>query len=508
MSRNNQVHPGELLMVGFEGYEVDDLLRRCVLEWRTGGVILFDRNIRDPEQLSSLCRRLQELRRRVADTPLLIAVDQEGGTVARVRKGATVFPGNLALGLASPPEDAYLQGRITGRELRELGINMNLAPVLDLYRSGGSHSLGLRSLGSDPERVASLGTALIEGTQAGGVAAVAKHFPGKGGAGRDSHRELPVIEADEMTLQGRDLLPFRRAAAGGVKAMMTSHAAYPSLDRGKIRPGTLSPSLMTGLLREELGFRGVLISDDLGMGAVAGFCPIEEAVRGGLAAGVDILLVCHSPRERERAWGELEMIAAGEHSLRRRLEESGERISALKSGLRAEAEPAFSGDDGDDLASRIARGAITICPPAGSGPILPRRFLLVWFRPERTVEVESAAGPAGPAHFFREAGFDPEVAELSLDPGPEERSAVKSRLAGHRAVLLTSYDAYRFPRQRQLIEEVLRSRPDARLAVVRDPRDAGLFPGAARLIITRGYGSYSLRALSEALAAGGGGGAE
>ena len=269
MTERNPISPGELLMVGFEEPEVDDLLRRYILDWRVGGVILFDRNIRGPEQLSRLCRELQNIRRRVAASPLLIAVDQEGGTVARVRKGATVFPGNLALGFAGTAEDARLQGRITGRELARLGINMNLAPVLDLYRSGGSHSLGLRSLGSDPERVAELGAALISGLREEGVAAVAKHFPGKGGARRDSHRELPVIGDDAESLRARDLLPFRRAISGGVKAMMTSHAAYPALDVGRTRPGTISRELMTGLLREELGFGGVLISDDLGMGAVS-----------------------------------------------------------------------------------------------------------------------------------------------------------------------------------------------------------------------------------------------
>ncbi len=172
----------------------------------------------------------------------------------------------------------------------------------------------------------------------------------------------------------------------------------------------------------------------------------------------------------------------------------------MKSGLRPEAEPPSADDDGDELASRIARGAITISPPAGSEPLLPRRFLLVWFRPERTVEVESAAGPAGPESFFREAGFDPEVVAISLDPDPRERAAVNSRLSGHRAVLLTSYDAYRFARQRQLITDILTRRPDSLLAVLRDPRDRELFGKAGRMLITRGYGAYSLRALAGVLA--------
>lgn len=487
-------------MVGFEGTGIDDSLRRSILDWRVGGVILFDRNIRDPEQLRGLCRRLQELRRRVAGSPLLIAVDQEGGTVARVREGATVFPGNLALGSGGRAEDAGLQGRITGRDLAGLGINMNLAPVLDLYHPGGSYSLGLRSLGSDPETVAALGRALIAGLQQEGVFATAKHFPGKGRARRDSHRELPVIEASREILNAVDLLPFRRAVAAGVRAVMTSHAAYPALDGGKTRPATLSPAVMTGILRRELGFDGVLISDDLGMGAIGGYCPIEEAVRGGLAAGVDIALVCHFSEERERARAELERIAERGGEPGRRLERSLKRISALKAGLLPAANHLPLGEDGDALAARIAREAITISPPAGPGPLLPRRFLLVWFRPERTVEVESAAGPAGPAGYFREAGFDPEVVEIALDPDPQERAAVNSRLPGHRAVLLTSHDAYRFSRQRELIREVLKRRPESLLAVLRDPRDERLFGEASRLLVTRGFGPYSLRALAGLLA--------
>ncbi len=493
-------------MFGFEGTEVNDQLRRYILDWRIGGVILFDRNIRDPVQLNELCREMQKLRRRVADSPLLIAVDQEGGTVARIRRSATVFPGNFALGFAGTAEDAFLQGRITGAELADMGINMNLAPVLDLYHPEGSYSLGLRSLGSDPERTARLGAALIRGTQEAGVVATAKHFPGKGLARRDSHRALPVIEAPAETLKSRDLLPFRRAAAAGVGAVMTSHAAYPALDRGKVRPGTLSPDLMTGLLRKELGFTGVLISDDLGMGAIGGCCPIEEAVRSGLAAGVDIALVCHSPEERERAYGELKRLAGEGGPGSERLGESGARIAALKAGLETGREIPPAGGSGEELASRIAREAVTFSFPRGERPSLEKRFLLVWFQPERMVEVESSGSGEGPERHFRRVGFEPETAAVSLDPGPEEIARVRDRLAAHRSVLVTAYDAYRFPGQRELIAEVLRSRPEARLAVIRDPRDTRIFPGAERMLITRGHGPYSLRALADLLAGPGGGG--
>lgn len=282
--------------------------------------------------------------------------------------------------------------------------------------------------------------------------------------------------------------------------MMTSHGAYPSLDGGRVRPATLSPEVMTGILRRELGFKGVLISDDLGMGAINDYCPIEEAVWGGLSAGVDIFLLCHSPDQQKRARAELEKLAAGGGDAGRFIERSAARIAALKSAPRPGPVLSSPAEDGDQLASRIAREAITISPPAGPGPLLPPRFLLVWFRPERTVEVESVVGAAGPEGDFRAAGLDPEVVAISLDPGPEERAAVNSRLIGHQAVLLTSYDAYRFSRQRELIRAVLNRRPGSLLAVLRDPRDGRLFDGVSRLLVTRGSGAYSLRALARVLA--------
>ncbi len=489
-------------MIGFAGPEIDASLRQAIQQWRVGGVILFDRNIRGPKALFRLCRELQELRRQVSDRPLLIAVDQEGGAVARVREGATVFPPNRALGFAGTVQDAFAQGRITGGELSRLGINMNLAPVLDLCHPRGSPSLGLRSLGSDPGKVAELGEALIRGMQREGIIATAKHFPGKGRARLDSHRDLPVIETSAATLGRRDLLPFRRAVRAGVKAVMTSHAAYPTLGGARDRPGTLTPRLMTGLLRRRLGFTGVLISDDLGMGAIAGRRSVEEAVREGLAAGVDIFLVCHSPEEWQRAFQELERIGSGSVELKRRLEESGERIAAVKAGLRAGPGSAGPSESANDLARRIARGAISLAGARKDWPVPAKDLLLIWFRPRRTVEVESAGEEEGPEIFFRAAGFDPEVVAVSLDPGREERAGVRNRLSGSRSILVTSFDAYRHRGQRELISEILQLRPEAPLAILRDPRDADLFPAGENLIITRGYGPWALRALAELLAAG------
>ena len=499
------INPGELLMVGFEGYALNRLLRRYILQWRVGGVILFGRNIRNPDQVAELCGELAELRRQVSDRPLLIAIDQEGGTVARLREGVTIFPGNLALGFAGSIADAYSQGRITGRELRERGINMNLAPVLDLYSDRGSRSLGLRSLGADPEKVSGMGSALIKGMQDEGVIATAKHFPGKGRARVDSHEELPVIEGSLQGVKRKDLIPFQSAIGAGVKAIMTSHAAYPAFEDGVIIPGTISRNLMTGLLRKELKFRGILISDDLGMGALRGGYSTETTAIAALKAGVDILLLCHDPVAREKVAAALSAGRKKDREIGERMEESLDRIAAVKSGLGVQDpdRPPPPDPDGNRLALRIARKGISICRSSdGQLPIeTGSRLLLIRFQPEMTVEVEGVGMTADdPSEHLKALSFKPEVFNIPLQAEAEEGKNLLDRLPGEIPVIIAAYDAYCYPGQKKLIDDILARRPDAILAVTRDPRDAELFPRARTVIITRGYTAPSLRGLAELLA--------
>jgi beta-N-acetylhexosaminidase len=496
---------GELLMVGFEGVRINDELRRYIIDWKVGGVILFGRNIRDSDQVAELCGELSRLRREVSDLPLLISVDQEGGTVARLRDGVTAFPGNLALGFAGSSDDAYLQGMIAGRELREQGINMNLAPVLDLYSNRGSRSLGLRALGADPEDVSGMGAALIKGLQAEGVLATAKHFPGKGLARVDSHEELPVIEESLEELERKDILPFKIAIAADVKAIMTSHAAYTAFEDGAILPGTISWNLMTGLLREKLDFRGILISDDLGMGALPGRNSTPVTAIEALRAGVDILLLCHDPEARENVLATLSAARKKDRMLGDRMEESGERIAAVKSDFNLQKSDRSPAElpDGNQLALRIARKGISIYRSPGDRiPIEPEsRLLLIRFQPEMTVEVEGRGMTADdPAEPLKDVGFKPEVCNIPLQAGAEYAGSIIALFSDKIPVIIASYDAYRYPGEEELIDLILERRPDAILAVTRDPRDAELFPRARTVIITRGYTAPSLRALAELLA--------
>ncbi len=284
-----------LICVGFHGKtpspEVKELLRRGV-----HGVVLFGRNVESAEQVAALVRELKEL----AGRPLLVAIDQEGGRVARLRapQGFTELPPMRALGESGDEALAREVGALLGRELRAVGVDQDFAPVVDVDTNPANPVIGDRAFSRDPGAVARLGAALAEGLQSAGVAACAKHFPGHGDTSQDSHRDLPHLPHALERLRAVELPPFRALARAGVAAVMTAHVVFDALDPR--RPATLSPEVMA-LLRDEVGFRGCAISDDLEMKAVAEHFSLEEAAPGAVLAGVDALLVCHTADVQHRA---------------------------------------------------------------------------------------------------------------------------------------------------------------------------------------------------------------
>jgi beta-N-acetylhexosaminidase len=284
-----------LFCIGFQGKvpspEVLGLLERGV-----HGVILFHRNVESAEQVAELVAALK----RAAGRPLLVAIDQEGGRVARLRapEGFTELPPMRAIGDTGDAALARAAGALLGRELRAVGIDQDYAPVVDVDTNPANPVIGDRALSRDPETVARLGAALAEGLQAAGVAACAKHFPGHGDTSQDSHHELPRLPHALERLERVELVPFRALARAGVAAVMTAHVVFDALDPR--RPATMSPDVMS-LLRARCGFEGVAVSDDLEMKAVAEHFPLEEAAPGTVAAGVDALLVCHRADVQHRA---------------------------------------------------------------------------------------------------------------------------------------------------------------------------------------------------------------
>ncbi|RJR30516.1 MAG: beta-N-acetylhexosaminidase [Desulfobacteraceae bacterium] len=320
---------GQLFMCGMPGTVLDDETQRIIRDYNPGGVILFARNIEGPLQVAGLCRDLQKAALGYHGTPLFLAVDQEGGRVARLREPFTSFPGNSAIGADEQPvEKAVAFGRTTATEMKLVGLNMDLAPVVDVRRGEIERHLDGRSFGEDPEMVALLGRAVIQSLQANGIMAVAKHFPGLGRADLDPHFHLPRIGIDVGELMSVNMPPFIAAIEAGVSGIMTSHAVYPSLDGD--RPATLSSSIMTKLLRKELGFEGLLLSDDLEMGAIAATWGVAEGAAAAFAAGADLLLVCKEQSLAEQSAKEIgKRIDSGAIPLYR-LEESLARIRKAK----------------------------------------------------------------------------------------------------------------------------------------------------------------------------------
>ena len=287
---------GQLLIGSLPGTTIPPELRSLAREFGLGGLILFARNIEAPEQVAELSHDVQTL---AAELPLWVSVDQEGGRVARLKAPFTEWPPMAALGRSG---DAALASRFAAAlaaELRAVGITLDYAPVLDIHTNPKNPVIGDRALGDDAATVARLGAAIVRGLQAHGIAACGKHFPGHGDTSADSHLELPIVEHPPDRIRRVECVPFRAAIEAEVAFMMTAHVLVPSLDAE--RPATLSRRIVHGLLREELGFAGVILSDDLEMQALAATHPVPDAAIEAIAAGCDGVLVCRAQaQERSR----------------------------------------------------------------------------------------------------------------------------------------------------------------------------------------------------------------
>jgi beta-N-acetylhexosaminidase len=333
--------------------------------------MLFRPNIAGPAQVAALVGALR--RAAPADAPLIVAIDQEGGVVQRLRAPLTEWPDMLSLGSTGDPALTERVGRALGDELAALGIGWDFAPVLDVHTNPDNPVIGNRAFGTTPDAVALHALAFWRGLNAAGLVGSGKHFPGHGDTHADSHFTLPVVAHDVERLRAVELAPFAAAARAGIDSIMTAHVIYPALDRNW--PATLSRRILTEILRGELGFAGVIVSDDLGMKAVADRYPIEEIAVSSIAAGADHLLI-RQPSERQRAaFDALVRAAEARAEIRARVEESAERVLRMKAKARVgmpapEAMlPSLLGTESSKaLAAMIKRGSAPTSSAVASSP--------------------------------------------------------------------------------------------------------------------------------------------
>jgi beta-N-acetylhexosaminidase len=356
---------GQRFAIGFEGHTASADARALLREFGVGTVVLFGRNVASPEQVAELVRELQEAARDAGqERPLLVAVDQEGGRVLRMREPWTLWPSARAVGRTGREENARALGAALAAELQPCGIHVDFAPCVDVDTNPGNPVIGDRSFGDDPELVGRFGAAMIAGLQGGGLAACAKHFPGHGDTAVDSHLDLPVVDHSRQRLFDVELRPFRRAVEAGVAMVMSAHVLVREIDEA--RPATLSPAILGGLLRKDLGFAGVVVTDDCDMKGVAKqWRPAQVAVMA-VTAGCDLLCFCRDhDAQVEAIEGLVRAVEAGEVPFRETEAAEG-RIRALKERFLA------GYRDPDPREARLAAGrpahlALAESLSAGSG---------------------------------------------------------------------------------------------------------------------------------------------
>ena len=320
---------GQLFIVGIQGPALSSTEAEFLVTNDIGGVILMGRNLTTPQELHKLCGTIQSLRSKTASkAPFFIAIDMEGGRVHRLKPPFTQWPSLAKLSKLDSTSMAFKFANMMAEELRSVGINLDFAPCVDVLTNPDNKLIGDRSLGSDPEQVAKMASALVRGYIKGGVIACAKHFPGHGHTIVDSHEELPIDSLDLATLESRELISFKKVFRARIDMVMTAHIKYEKIDADN--PATLSPVILQKLLRENLRYRSLIISDDLDMKALVKYYPREEIAVQAFKAGCDLLLYCNDPTSPPIALEAVRKALADGQLSQPLLIESLHRVATLK----------------------------------------------------------------------------------------------------------------------------------------------------------------------------------
>src|SRR6266487_2144618 len=490
---------GQVLMAGFRGTTPSPEILDLIQNYHIGGVILFSRNVQDARQVGQLTSDLQMAAKAAGHRhPLLIAIHQENGMVQRLGQSVTNFPGNMAQGAIGSEQITHAIALATGQELRASGINMNLAPVVDVNNNPANPVIGVRSFGEDPRLVARLGAAAVKGYGEAGVASCLKHFPGHGDTDVDSHLSLPTIPYTMDRLETIELVPFRSGITAGADSVMIAHVAFPSLTHNA--PATLSPAIVRGLLREQLGFDGVIISDCLEMNAISETVGVSRGTVLAVQAGNDLVLISHQyARQRAGIEAIQSAVQAGELPAEV-VAQAAERVMALKERflswddlppattvIGSEAHQSLR-DTAYELSTTVVKNAEGLLPLH----LAPTERLLVLI-PRRTALTNVEDGHY-PHEFFVEHIQHTNTTAIFIAPQPTRAEFVEIDRAVKESnvVIMVTVNAYQDRQQGELMQRLLQSdRPIIGLAVY-SPYDLLAFPELRTYMVTYEYTKYAL----------------
>ncbi len=499
---------GPRLMLAFEGLDPPSWVLSWIKERKPAGFTLFrPLNVRDSGQVRSLTNVLQKIAADAQIGPLLIAADQEGGQLVALGDQTTHFPGNMALGATRDPHLAYLVGQAQGKEMAALGVNVNYAPVCDVNTNPGNPNVGARAFGDDPGLVADLVRALINGLQSAGVAATAKHFPGNGDSASDPHYDLPLLAHDAQRLETVELLPFQAAVQAGTKLMMTAHVGLPALTGRTDLPATLSRDIMVGLLRERVGFEGLLITDALDMMAITQGAGQIVDIIAAIRAGVDLLLLSGDPQIQESIFAGL-MIACSRGLVHDgALLASNARLFSLRRWLSAQSQPeldVLACAEHRLLAETVARRSLTLVRdragllPLGLGT--DTRIAAIMPRPADLTPADTSSYlQPGLASALRL--YHPNVDEIIINqgPSPADIASIRDRMYQYDLIVIGTTSAHLQLEQAILVEQLLSMDVPMITVALRTPYDLPVYPASQTHICTYSIQPVSMNALAAGL---------
>jgi beta-N-acetylhexosaminidase len=505
---------GQMFICGFHSLGLDDQIRKLIQDYHLGGVIYFRRNIDEPEQVASLSASLQKLAADNGDLPLWIAIDQEGGMVARIdHKKMSRIPGNMSLGATDHPDYSYEVSRVSAEELLQLGINMNFAPCLDVNNNPQNPVIGVRSFGENADKVSEHGAAVIKAFQEKGVSAAAKHFPGHGDTSVDTHMGLATVEHDIERLQQVELKPFIKAIQQEVDVIMTAHVIFPAIEPEPI-PATLSRSVLSGLLREELAYNGIIVTDCLEMHAIAKFFGVGEGAVKAIEAGADLVLVSHTLSDQIEAIEAVKNAVQSGRISEKTIDTAVERILKLKQkrveSLKApETSQVFLERHEkpvvDRLLKEISLKSITLVKDQGQLPLnAEESVLVIWPEVRSLTQVDEpwtevvTLGDTLSEHLS-----NVEEIRISAEPNREEIEKTLSAAASFNQVVLVTYTAgSSLPEGQRILAERLMQQNRSKLvaASTRNPYDLNDIPGIPAYLCCYENTPYFMEALASILA--------
>jgi beta-N-acetylhexosaminidase len=490
---------GQRLVVGIKGKTIDKDLISLIKEYKIGNFIVFKENVESGEQITKLCYDLQELVKRYTGHGAFISIDQEGGMVTRLQNDCVNIPGAMAIAATKNPENALKAGRITGQQLRSLGINFNLAPVADINSNRNNPVIGVRSYGDDPTSVALYTTAMAKGLLESGVMASAKHFPGHGDTYVDSHIGLPQIDKTLEELNACELIPFKKLIEEGIPAIMTAHILFPKIEANHL-PATMSRKIVTDILKNEMGFKGLVVSDCMEMDAIQKYYGSVEGVVKAIQAGVDMVFISHTHSlAREASDLLFDLASRGEIDMDE-MDKSVEKIVALKSKYIGQEDQSIDFDinTAKALSYQLLKTSITaVALPTPSIPELGEKPFFVACKPFRATNVSNLNESSFSFPEHMKAKFGGEAFVCDYNPTSEEIEDIVNRANGKTSIIIGTYNGHIYQGQLACIERLAQVNDKIIVFALRNPYDLADLPKHVYGIAVYEYTLKSLDVIEE-----------